>query len=204
MVTGSILLTLLLGSAPGPLEAPASNQICSPLPAEPHRIDTHPFANTAADGAQTWGVDATYQLSSGDTGEAFLVIDSEGAGEAQLMINGEIIAHVAMESPTSSEGPVFTTWMPQTVNAAPELIAEMMGVDLPAVLVESIPQEFKCSAFGKKAVKWSAALFRAATFGAGAACCVLSAPSLVGCVVCQAGVGTFRHYGGKALDEHCD
>lgn len=85
MVTQSILLTLVLGSAPGSFETPdAGEPICSPLPPEPRRIDAHPFATTTADGTRAWGSGATYELSSGDVGEAFIVVDELGAGEAQL------------------------------------------------------------------------------------------------------------------------
>jgi hypothetical protein len=53
MLTQSLLLTLLLGSAPGNLDAPdVGEPICSPLPPEPQRLDTQPFASTAANGSK--------------------------------------------------------------------------------------------------------------------------------------------------------
>jgi hypothetical protein len=83
-------------------------------------------------------------------GEAFMVIDDEGAGEAQLMIDGQIVAHVALAIDSASGQTITTTWLPHSVSHSPETIAEMMRVDLLMIVVGSIPEEFKCSAWGKK------------------------------------------------------
>jgi hypothetical protein len=86
------------------------------------RIDARPFESMATDGTRSWGATATYRLSTGAVGEAFMVLDDDGSGEAQLMIDGEIIAHVAIESPGSS--PVITTWLPASVSASPDAVTD--------------------------------------------------------------------------------
>ena len=99
---------------------------------------------------------------------------------------------------------VTTTWHPPEASAAPEAIAEMMSVDLPLVVVDGLPQEFKCSPFGKKAMRFAGALWRAGVAAAGVTCCALTAPSLVGCAICAAGSATGIYEGGKVIDEHCE
>lgn len=94
--------------------------------------------------------------------------------------------------------------MPATVNAAPESIAELLRVDLPAVLAESIPQEFKCSKWGKTVMRVAGVMWRAGVGAAGAACCALSSASIVGCVACGAGAATAMYEGTKIIDGHCD
>jgi len=90
------MLTALLGAAPpeSPVNvtAPADGQVCVTALPGLERIDAQPFESTAADGTRSWGATATYRLSTGELGEAFMVLDDGGSGEAQLLIDGEIIA----------------------------------------------------------------------------------------------------------------
>jgi hypothetical protein len=110
LIHQSILLTLLFSTSPDAV-APL-DPVCFEAPSPPPRIDAQPFASTSADGTQSWGATASYMLSTGDIGEAMMVLGDDGSGEAQLMINGEIVAHVAMELPSGAEGPTLTTWYP--------------------------------------------------------------------------------------------
>jgi hypothetical protein len=182
-------------SIPPTVDPPeAAERICAPAPSTPTRIEATPFEATRADGSRSWGAEATYELSSGDIGEAFMVLDSDGSGEAQLMINGEIVAHVAVETPTSSPTPVVTSWMPESVNYSPEVIAEIMQVDLPRVLAENIPQEFKCSGWAKRALKAGKYLWAGA----------ITAAAPVGCIVCAGVAGTVGAVIYDKLENHCD
>jgi len=106
MIATTLALSLFL-SAPDAM-TPAE-VVGAPLPAAPRRVDVQQFADTRTDGSQVWGAAATYDLSSGDSGEAFLVIDSEGTGEAQLLINGDIVAHVSIALDPTTAQPVTTT-----------------------------------------------------------------------------------------------
>lgn len=205
MVTQTILAASLLASSPSTSQdvGAAEGPICAAVPTAPQRIEVTHWRDTADDGTRILDAAATYRLSSGDIGEAFLSIDGEGSGEAQLMINGDIIAHVAIEMPTSREGPVLTTWMPPSVDYPPELIAELIMVDLPAVLAEQMPQEFKCSPFGKKVTKAASLLFRATAYAASVVCC-LPPIGTTTCVVCVVGAGLAGDEIGDHIDEHCE
>lgn len=205
MIVKAVLLTVLLSSAPGgpPTDiAPRDTEpICASLPPAPERIDAQPFAATATDGTRSWGATASYLLSSGDVGEVLMVLGEDGTGEAQLMINGEIIAQVAMELPSPDDGPVLTTWMPASVKHPPEVIAELMRVDLPAVLAESLPQEFKCSGWAKKLLKAGKYLWTGAVAAGGVTCCITVSP---GCVLCAGTAAVVGEYVHDKLENHCD
>ncbi|MFO7566892.1 MAG: hypothetical protein R6X02_29885 [Enhygromyxa sp.] len=200
------LLTLALFSpsetAPGVDDVDAA--LCLPIPAKPVVKEVEPFSEVRADGSRSLGAIATYSLSSGDTGEAFLVIDSTGIGEAQIMINGTIVAQASIADDPAMGRAVVTTWYPADVNFPPEVIAEMIRVDLPAILAEQIPQEFKCSGWGQKVTKAASVLFRATAYAAGGACCAATGASIVGCAICAAGSGVVADEVGKVIDNHCD
>jgi hypothetical protein len=194
MLHQTMLLTMLLGTA-APTE---SEPITNAVPPPPERIDGQPFVTSAGDGSQSWGSTATYQLSTGELGETFLVVNSDGSGEAQLTVDGEIIAHVILDWPSWSAEPVLTTWYPSTLEYPPELIAEMMRVDLSVILAESIPQEFKCSAWGKKVMKAGKYMVSGLIGASGAACCAISQG--FACFACGAGVVV----GVMAVDEFAE
>jgi|SRR5690606_16180686 len=199
MLHQAILLTTLLGNAPdshAPQADPAP--ICVALPPAPEHIDSQPFTSTATGGSQAWGSTATYRLSTGETGEAFMLVNSDASGEAQLMVDGEIIAHVAVDWPTSSPGPIVTTWYSPSVSATPEAIAEMMRVDLPLIVADQLPQEFKCSDWGRKVMK-AGKYMALGLIGAGAAACCIASQGFA-CVAC----GGASMAGGVAVVEFAD
>ncbi|MFO7563577.1 MAG: hypothetical protein R6X02_13100 [Enhygromyxa sp.] len=128
MLIQAVIFTALLGmEPPANVTAPVNGQVCVAAPPAPKRIDARLFESMATDGTRSWGATATYRLSTGALGEAFMVLNDDGSGEAQLMIDGEIIAHVAIESPGSSPEPVpvITTWLPASVSASPDALAEI-------------------------------------------------------------------------------
>jgi len=118
------------------------------------------------------------------------------------MIDGEIIAHVAVALDPATHQAVTTTWHPPEVSATPEGIAEMMRIDLPAIVAESLPQEFECSAWGRKALKAGKYLWRGVVAAAELTCCAGSLG--VGCIVCTGVNVVVDTYITDKLDNHCD
>jgi hypothetical protein len=201
----AVIFMALLGiGLPADVAAPSGGQVCVTTPAAPKRVDAQPFESTAIDGTRTWGATATYQLSTGALGEAFMVLSDDGSGEAQFMIDGEIIAHVAIESPGSGPEPVsaLTTWLPASVSASPDAIAEMMQVDLPVIVAGSIPQEFKCSDWGRKVMKAGRYIVGAGLAAAAGACCAASKG--LACSACAAGAWTANEAVGEFANGYCD
>ena len=199
MLHQSLLLTIVLGGSPTS-HPPLDEPVCAPVPPAPTRIASSPIAATRDDGSQSWGAVATYRLSSGDIAEAFLVIDSDGTAEAQLMIDGDVMAHAAIAM--NGDTPLVTTWYPPTLDHPPELIAEMMVVDLPAVVAESLPQEFKCSGWAKKMLAAGRYAWRGALAASTAVCCGGSVGAL--CPACLAGIAVGGMYVDHKLANHCD
>jgi hypothetical protein len=200
------LLVLTLGSPPGiqPPDVPSDlgEQVCTAIPPSPTVKDVTHFDDTNADGSRAWGAEATYELSSGDLGEAYVMIDSHGSGEGRLMINGDIIAHAAIVEDPQTLQPVTTMWWPTTADYPPEVIAEAMRVDLLAMVADSIPQEFKCSEFGKKVMK-AGKYMVAGLLGAGVAgCCIVSQG--LACIACGGAAAMGAMAGSEFADGYCD
>jgi hypothetical protein len=202
MLSTTITLSLLF-VPPDPVRPPP-DQVCVEVPPAPELMSVAPFEISTIDGARNWGATATYRLSSADIGEAYFAINSDGSGEAQLMIDGDIIVHTAIALDAATGQPVVTTWYPATIEQPPELIAEMVRVDLPIIVAEGIPQEFKCSDWGKKVTRVASLLFRATSYAASGACCAATAPSIVGCAICAGAIGLTGDEIGDLIDEHCD
>ena len=70
-------------------------------------------------------------------------------------------------------------------------------------LAEQMPQEFKCSPFGKKVTKAASLLFRATAYAASVVCC-LPPIGTTTCVVCVVGAGLAGDEIGDHIDEHCE
>jgi hypothetical protein len=207
MLIEAVIFTALFGmEPPANVTASVDGQVCVAAPPAPKRIDAQPFESTATDGTRSWGATATYRLSTGALGEAFMVLNDDGSGEAQLMIDGEIIAHVAIELPGSGPEPVsaLTTWLPASVSASPDALAEMMQVDLPVIVAGSIPQEFKCSPWAKKMLRAGKYMWTGLVTAGIAACCAGTGVLTPGCVICAGGLGAGGAYVGDKLGDHCD
>lgn len=131
------LLSPTLCSPPAIASPDVGEQICASVPPAPPRLELSQF--DAGDG-RMWGVDGSYLLSTGDVGEASFVIDLDGNGEAYLAINGDIVAHAIVHIDPATAQPLTTTWWPEQVEYPPELIAELIRVDLSGAIADSIPQ----------------------------------------------------------------
>lgn len=195
------LLSLTLCSPPASVSPDTGEQICAPVPPAPRRLE---LTQLDAGDARMWGADGRYVLSTGDIGEVSFVIEGDGHGEAYLTINGDIIAHSAVHIDPMTAQPVTTTWWPEQVEYPPELIAELMRVDLPAIVADSIPQEFKCSGWAKTMLKAGKYLWAGAVTATAAACCFGTGVFTPGCLICAGVVGAAGEYVGDKVENHCD
>lgn len=203
---GATVLTSILAFNPPPGTPPEwseqPGQLCTPIPPAPSYVDVSYFDDARADGSYVWGAEATYELSTGDLGEMYIVIDSGGAGEAYLAINGNIVAHASVSPDDAvSGGPTAAWWSSPQLNYSAELLAELMQGPAAGMINRMIPQEFKCSPFGKKAVKGAKYAWFAVTGALTAACC---GTLTVGCLVCAGGAAAAAGAGADALDEYCE
>ncbi len=165
------------------------------------------FEDSLVGGAHGWGTIATYELSSGDTAEALLNVDSLGRGEAYLAINGDIISHVAIEytAGVGERSSKMTTWLPDEDEIAypPELIAELVHGDVgDAILNRLVPQEFKCSRFGKKALKAGKYMWIGLVAASGTVCCMATAE--IACPACVGAAAIGVAAGSEAIDGYCE
>ena len=205
---GATVLTSILALNPPPgtpsewSEQPG--QLSTPIPLAPSHADVSYFDDVRADGSLVWGAQATYELSTGDVGEIYVVIDSGGTGEAYLAINGDIVAHASVsdDAVAGSGGPTTIDWSPAQLDYSAELLAELMQGPAAGMMINRmIPQEFKCSDFGKKAVKGAKYAWFAVTGALTAACC---GTLTVGCLVCAGSAAAAAGAGADALDEYCE
>lgn len=194
-----MLLSLTLCSPPAIATPDVGEQICAPIPPVPPRLE---LTQLDASEDRMWGADGRYLLSTGDIGMVSLVIDGAGSGEAYLAINGDIVAHAAVHLDPATAQPVTTPWWPEQVDYSPELIAELMRVDLSAVVADSIPQEFKCSPWGRKVMKAGKYMMIGLIGASGAACCIASKG--VACVVCGAGTAIGIEGVSEFADGYCE
>jgi hypothetical protein len=77
-----------------------------------------------------------------------------------------------------------------------------MRVDVPGIVAGAIPQEFKCSDWGRKVMKAGRYMVGAALAATAAACC--SGSLGVGCVLCSAGAWVANEAAGEFANGYCD
>jgi hypothetical protein len=194
------LLSVTLGHAPLAIDLTVDRTICAPAsPAAPSRLD---ITRSDSSGRDFWGVEATFALSSGDIGLASFALDARGTGEATLSINDDVVAQVAVDVDVATGQLVSTSWWPDDAHHSPDLIAELMQVDLPSVVADSLPQEFKCGTW-KSVAK---ALWTGATVVAAYTCCAGTTAAGVApaCVACLAGGAIGGSLGSDAIEGLCD
>jgi len=78
----------------------------------------------------------------------------------------------------------------------------MMQIDLPGIVAGSLPQEFKCSAWGRKVMKAGRYMVGAALAATTAACCIASQG--IACVACAAGAWVGNEAAGEFANGYCD
>lgn len=197
-----VLAFVIPPETPPDLSAP-SDRVCSPLPPAPHDIDMLYFDDVRADGSRGWSVALTYELSTGDFGEAYLDGDSLGNGESYFAINGTIVAHARVTIEAETGGPITSYSLSQVgFEYAPELLAELVHPQVVDVMLDGMgPQEFKCSKFGRKVLKAAKYAMYGTATALTAACCGTLTP---GCLVCAFSAGGAAAAAGDALDDYCE
>jgi hypothetical protein len=199
MLTPFLLSSLCLFGSPEP-PADTTDPFGAVAPPAAVAIDVAGSEGTFDDGTQYWVRTVTYELASGDVGEAHMVIASDGYGTLQISINGEVIA--SAESSDTELGPLLHTWTVPETNYPGDVLAQInqprVGEEL---LVGVIPQEFKCSAWGRKAVRMAKYLWIGVSGATGAVCCMATT---AGCPLCVAGAGIASAVGTDAANGYCD
>lgn len=167
-------------------EVTISDEVCAVAPPEPTNISVAYGQGQRPDGTVFYTASATSTLSTGDMGEANIMVAGDGSGRVSLAINGTIITQGEISVGEYNDDdvlmpPTVHTWTPTEQIYTGELIAELLQGETFAIMMNGmVPQAFKCSSFGRKAVRAGKYLFLAAV-GAGAAACGLSTGALVPC-----------------------
>jgi hypothetical protein len=197
------------GDADSPEPTPPAGFCAPPVP-EPTSVDVSFFEGERVDGVRYWGGTANYVLTSGDIGEARLLVDSDGVGEASFAINDQIVAHAAITNDGDNcgydgvdAGPSVQTWSSADLGYSADLLAELLQTEVAVDMINGmVPQEFKCSPFGRKAVKAAKYLWVGAVAAAGTTCCAAS--SGVGCALCIGGAAAASQAGVDAANGYCE
>jgi hypothetical protein len=178
-----------------------AGEICVPTPPESPDITVSYVDDVQADRTKVWSASATYELSTGDIGEAYITVDSNNTGEAYFAINGEIVSHTTISQTEQRRGPTFVSWAPDELDYPPEVLVELMQAAAGEMMINGmIPQEFKCSDFGKKAVRVAKYLWIAASAAVGAACTMATGAA----IPCAAGATALGAIGADVAEDHCD
>jgi hypothetical protein len=209
----SLLAQAILAGPPGtPPEALplASNEVaefCAPLPSPAtisNVVHDH-YART--DGTQVVEGSVDYTLSLGERASWSILITDDGYGAAHFEVDGQILVYATFEegAPESGlrPGSMVETWVSPNISLPAETVAELFQESVTEILFDGlVPQEFKCSAFGRKVMKWAKHLTYGALGAGTAGCCALG--SIPGCMLCGGAAGTAGSALGDAFDAHCD
>jgi hypothetical protein len=148
-----------------------------------------------------FSVSREYPLSTGDVGEVFVTADTDGNGHAYFAINGDLVA-AATVTVVDGEEPEPQTWTASGELYAPELVAELVQHEAVTDLAaDMVPEEFKCSRFGRKVLKAAKYAMYGTATALTAACCSTVTP---GCLVCAFGAGAGAGAIGDAFDAYCE
>jgi hypothetical protein len=178
-----------------------AGEICMPTSRATPDIQVFYADDVQADRTKVWSASATYELSTGDLGEAYILVDSNETGEVYFAINGEIVSHTSISGHVPGRGPTYVSWAPEQLDYPHEALVELMQVSAGDVMLDGmIPQEFKCSDFGKKAVRVAKYLWIAASAAAGAACTMATGAA----IACGAGAVVLGAAGADAAEDYCD
>jgi hypothetical protein len=194
---GSFLVALPLVCAAPPRAAAEEPTIETPPVAT--ILDVAAGESQQGDGLRVRWTSVAYELSTGHDAEMLVEVDDQGRGDVHVYVDSEAILHVT----TDAHG-ATTTWLAPDVDLPPEALAQLAAVNVADEIFAGVgdPQEFKCSDFGKKAVKAAKYLWIAATHAATVACCVGGVG--VGCLVCGVGAQVAGAVGSDMANEYCD
>jgi hypothetical protein len=213
-LTGALAAALIL-AFPGPAPAatnstspPEVRSYCAPLPPQTTILDSDLAERVQADGTTLWTSTVVYALSTGQTAEAVLSYTSDQTGDMSFAIDGEVVVFVryaAADDSSAQFGHGFGTqsWASPSLALHQEVTAELLQESVGQVLMRGlVPQEMKCSKFGKGVVAGMKYLWIGATAAAGAACC--AGTGIIGCGACATGAAAAGFAGVDAANGHCD
>jgi hypothetical protein len=187
--------------------AQAEEEVCSQLPQDAIVTDSQFDHWTQSDGTEVVVAYTSYVLTTGDEAFAYVVFDSNDAGEVYYGLNGDVVLHTSYREsstlPRTGTGPVTETWVNPVLFRYPqEALVELSQDSVGTILLGGlVPQPFKCSAWGKKVLKGAKYLWVGASAAVGAACC---AGGGVGCILCAAGAAAAGQAGADVADGYCD
>jgi hypothetical protein len=212
-LTGALTAALLL-AIPSPAAAattspPTVAQYCAPLPPQTSILESDLAEDVLPNGLTRWTSTVIYTLSTGQTAEAVLSYTSDQVGDVSFAIDGEVVVFVryaaAPDDSAARLGHGFGTqsWASPSLALQQEVTAELLQESVGQVLMRGlVPQEMKCSKFGKGVIAGMKYLWIGATAAAGAACC--AGTGIVGCGACATGAAAAGFAGVDAANGHCD
>ena len=200
-----IMVSLL--TLPALLFAPPAASADPPVPQAPPEARILKEAGdeyVQDDGLRVRWASVVYQLSTGHEAEVYVEVDGRQRGDGYIFVEGEIAVHVTYNAEARGG---TSTWIAPELELPQAALAELAQAGVGETLFAALgggPQETKCSEFGKGVVKAAKYIWIGLTLGAGGACCMATAPSGVGCMLCTAGAGLAAEAGGELADGYCD
>jgi hypothetical protein len=177
-----------------PTQAAAEDLPTQAVP-EVQILDVAADETVQLDGLRVRWTSVTYELSTGHEAEMFVEVDDHGRGDAYILLEGEELMHVA----TDEHGGT-TTWVASDIDLSPKVLTELTAANLPDEIFAGMdPQEFKCSDFGKKAVRAAKYLWIGANTALGLACCATPA-----CIPCGTAATVLGAIGADIADDYCE
>jgi hypothetical protein len=182
----------------GPTQV-AADELIIEAPLEAKIIDVATDETSQPGGPRVRWASVTYELSTGHEAEMFVKVDERGHGDAYVFLEGEALIHVITDEHGGTR-----TWAAPDGDLSPEVIAEFAAVNVADEIFAGMgePQAFKCSEFGKSAVKAAKYLWVGLMGAAMPVCC--AATGGVGCVACGAATAIGALAGTEAADGYCD
>lgn len=211
MIGFNLLISAVLVAPPTTVNSPWSpDEVCAAGPSAPANIEISFSDNALPGGLRVLSASAVYELSNGDLAEAYLEADSSGYAELSIAIDGEVVMRSAAEparvlpgaeNDNSDDLSLTSMWDELDADYPPQLLAELIHHDvLAAMTIGMVPEEFKCSRFGKRVMKAA----KYATYGVAtavtAACCTSVSPA---CLACAFSAGAAGGAIGDAFDDYC-
>lgn len=177
----------------------AAEDLMIEAPPEAKILDVAAGETSQPDGLRVRWTSVTYELSTGQEAEMFVEVDDHGRGDGYIFVEGEALVHVT----TDGHGGT-TTWVAPDIDLPQQALAELAPVNVASEIFAGVgegPQEFKCSEFGKGAVRAAKYVWIGLNAAAGYACCAAVQPA---CVLCIGGAAVSGAMGSDIADGYCD
>jgi hypothetical protein len=178
----------------------AAEDVTVEAPPEANILDVAADETSQPDGLRSRWTSVAYELSTGHEAEMFVEVDERGRGVGYIFVDGEVLVHVT----TDAQGGT-TTWVAPDMDLPHQARAELVPSNLADEIYSGLgddPQEFKCSEFGKSAVRAAKYLWIGLSTATGIVCCL--PPATPACVVCGSAAGVAGAIGADIADEYCE